>query len=84
MPMNSQLPTVPDVNRRDFIRGGSIATLMTMLGGVVLDSALDLVGGWSELLGKGVTVTSFLIAVRLSFLVCRRLWPVGLEISESS
>lgn len=52
-------------------------TAMTMLGGVVLDSALDLVGGWSELLSKGVTVASFLVAVRLSFLVCRRLWPMG-------
>jgi len=39
MSMNSQLPTVPDVNRRDFIRGGSIATLMTMLGGVELKAA---------------------------------------------
>jgi hypothetical protein len=52
-------------------------TGMTMLGGVVLASLLDLVGGWSELLSKGVTVASFLFAVRFSFGVCRRLWPVG-------
>jgi predicted dehydrogenase len=37
--MNSQFPTTPDVNRRDFIRGGSIATLLTMMGGVELKSA---------------------------------------------
>lgn len=52
-------------------------TGMTMLGGVVLASVLDLVGGWSELLSTGVTVASFLAAVRLSFGVCRRLWPAG-------
>jgi predicted dehydrogenase len=37
--MNLPHPTVPDVNRRDFIRGGSTATLMTMLGGVELKAA---------------------------------------------
>lgn len=52
-------------------------TGMTMLGGVVLASVLDLVGGWSELLSTGVTVASFLAAVRLSFGACRRLWPAG-------
>jgi len=35
--MNSQEPI--DVSRRDFIRGGSLATLMTMLGGVELRAA---------------------------------------------
>jgi predicted dehydrogenase len=35
--MNSQEPI--DVSRRDFLRGGSIATLMTMLGGVELRAA---------------------------------------------
>ena len=37
--MNSHLPTPVDLNRRDFIRGGSLATLMTMLGGVELRAA---------------------------------------------
>jgi FlaA1/EpsC-like NDP-sugar epimerase len=37
--MNSRLPTTDDLNRRDFIRGSSIATLMTMLGGVELRAA---------------------------------------------
>jgi hypothetical protein len=60
----------------------AIFTGMTMLLDVVLASVLE--GGWSELLNKGVIVASFLCAVRCSFLVCRRLWPVGLETSESS
>ncbi len=37
--MNSQQSVVTDLNRRDFIRGGSIATLMSMLGGVELRAA---------------------------------------------
>jgi len=37
--MNSRLPTTDDLNRRDFIRGSSLATLMTMLGGVELRAA---------------------------------------------
>ena len=37
--MNSQPPSAADFNRRDFIRGGSIATLMSMLGGVELKAA---------------------------------------------
>jgi predicted dehydrogenase len=34
--MNTQQPGPVDLNRRDFIRGGSLATLMSMLGGVEL------------------------------------------------
>lgn len=37
--MNSHSPSAPDVNRRDFLRGGSVAALMTMLGGVELKAA---------------------------------------------
>ena len=37
--MNSQQATPADLNRRDFLRSGSIATVMTMLGGVELRSA---------------------------------------------
>ena len=37
--MNSQQSIATDLNRRDFIRGGSIATLMSMLGGVELGAA---------------------------------------------
>jgi hypothetical protein len=51
-------------------------TGMTMVSGVALASVLELVGGWSELLSTGVTIASFLIAVRLAFGVCRRLWPL--------
>jgi predicted dehydrogenase len=37
--MNSQQSNPADVNRRDFLRSGSIATIMTMLGGVELRAA---------------------------------------------
>ena len=52
----------------------AIFTGTSMVLGFVLAS-LELVGGWSELLSKGVMVASFLVAVRCSFGVCRRLWP---------
>ncbi len=61
----------------------AIFTGTTMLLGAVLESALELVGGWSGLLSTSVTVGSFLFAVRCSFVVCRRLWPVGLQTSDS-
>src|SRR5687767_10593524 len=34
--MNNDLP-VNDVNRRDFIKGGSLASIITMMGGVALN-----------------------------------------------
>lgn len=37
--MNLQPTPVTDLNRRDFIRGGSLATFMSMLGGVELKAA---------------------------------------------
>ena len=55
----------------------AIFTGMTMLLGAVLDSVLELVGGWSGLLSAGVTVGSLLFALRCSFSVCKRLWPAG-------
>jgi len=37
--MNSQTANPADLNRRDFLRGGSVAAIMTMLGGVELRAA---------------------------------------------
>ena len=37
--MNSRLPVTDDLNRRDFLRGSSVAALMTMMGGVELRAA---------------------------------------------
>ena len=37
--MNTPSDQVSELNRRDFLRGGSVATLMTMLGGVELRAA---------------------------------------------
>ena len=54
----------------------AIFTGTTMLLDAVLAS-LEVVGGWSGLLSKGVTVGSLLLAVRCSFVVCKRLWPMG-------
>jgi hypothetical protein len=61
----------------------AIFTGMTMLLGAVLAPVLEPAGDWSGLLNKGVIAASFLCAVRCSFVVCRRLWPVGLQTSTS-
>ena len=55
----------------------AVFTGTTMVLGAVLDSVLELVGGWSGMLSAGVTVASLLFAVRCSFIVCKRLWPAG-------
>ena len=52
-----------------------IFTVVNKLAALVLPDVLAMAGSWSALLGKGVIVAAFLIAVRTSFGVCRRLWP---------
>jgi hypothetical protein len=52
-----------------------IFTVVSKLAALVLPDVLVMAGSWSELLSKGVIVAAFLIAVRGSFSVCRRLWP---------
>ena len=55
----------------------AIFTGTTMLVGLMLPQVLPMAGNWSELLGKGVIVATFLLAVRASFGVCRRIWPTS-------
>ena len=55
----------------------AIYTGVTMLLGLMLPQVLPIAGSWSELLGKGVIVATFLLAVRASFGVCRRFWPTS-------
>ena len=55
----------------------AIFTGTTMLLGLMLPQVLPMAGNWSELLGKGVIVATFLLAVRASFGVCRRIWPTS-------
>jgi hypothetical protein len=55
----------------------AIYTGATMLLGLMLPQVLPIAGSWSELLGKGVIVATFLLAVRGSFGVCRRMWPTS-------
>jgi hypothetical protein len=43
--------------------------------GLMLPTVLPLAGDWADLLGKGVMVATVLVALRISFNVCRRLWP---------
>jgi hypothetical protein len=43
--------------------------------GLMLPTVLPLAGSWAELLGTGVMGASLLVALRISFNVCRRLWP---------
>jgi hypothetical protein len=55
----------------------AIFTGVTMLLGPVLPSILSLVPDWSTALHKTLLVATFLLAVRVSFGVCRRLWPAA-------
>ena len=55
----------------------AIFTGTTMVLGLMLPQVLPMAGNWSELLGKGVIVATFLLAVRGSFGVCRRIWPTS-------
>jgi hypothetical protein len=55
----------------------AIFTLTSLVLGPVLPSLLPLAGDWSDLAGKGVIVATFLVAVRVSFGVCRRMWPIS-------
>jgi hypothetical protein len=50
--------------------------LMTMMLNVVLPPLLAMAGDWSTVLSKTTVVLSLLIALRFSFGVCRRMWPV--------
>jgi len=43
--------------------------------GLMLPTVLPLAGDWADLLSKGVMVATVLVALRIAFNVCRRLWP---------
>ena len=47
----------------------------TMLIERVLPPVLAMAGDWSDMLAKAMLVATSLIAVRVAFGVCRRLWP---------
>jgi hypothetical protein len=51
-------------------------TLTSLVLGSVLPSLLPLAGSWSEVVSQAVVVATFLVAVRVSFGVCRRMWPI--------
>ena len=55
----------------------AIFTLTSLVLRPVLPSLLPLAGSWSALAGTGVVVATFLAAVRISFGVCRRMWPIA-------
>jgi hypothetical protein len=55
----------------------AIFTLTTLVLGPVLPSLLPLAGSWADLSSKAVVVAIFLVAVRVSFGVCRRMWPLS-------
>jgi hypothetical protein len=53
----------------------AIFTALTMIMGPMLPTILATAQNWSEIMRKGLIGASFVIAVRSSFGVCRRLWP---------
>ena len=54
----------------------AIFTGLNMILGPMLPSIMAAAESWAEILRKGLIGASFLVAVRSSFGVCRRLWPV--------
>lgn len=53
----------------------AIFTSVNLLAGLMLPEILTRAGEWANAVSKGVLVVAFLIAVRASFAVCRRMWP---------
>ena len=53
----------------------AVFTATTMLLGSVQPLLVELAGSWAEIVSKAVVGVAFLVAVRLAFGVCRRLWP---------
>ena len=56
----------------------AIFTALSMLLGPMLPTLLAMAESWSDILRKGLIGVAFLIAVRGSYGVCRRLWPATL------
>ena len=54
----------------------AIFTGLTMVLGPMLPSLMAAAESWADVLRQGLIGASFLVAVRSSFGVCRRLWPV--------
>jgi len=54
----------------------AIFTGLNMILGPMLPSIMAAAESWAEILRKGLIGASFVVAVRSSFGVCRRLWPV--------
>ena len=59
----------------------AIFMALTVILGPMLPTLMAAAENWAEMLRKGLIGASFLIAVRGSFGVCRRLWPVTYPIS---
>jgi len=53
----------------------AIFTVTRLVLGLMLPELLTHAGSWSEIVSKGAEVAAFLLAVRDSFGVCRRLRP---------
>jgi hypothetical protein len=70
-----------ELQREDAVNGRMIAkifaifTVVMMVLRLMLTSVLPMAGSWSAMVGKAVLEAAFVIAVRISFGVCRRLWP---------
>jgi uncharacterized protein involved in cysteine biosynthesis len=54
----------------------AIFTVLTMILGPMLPALMAAAESWADIMRKGLIGTAFLVAVRSSFGVCRRLWPV--------
>jgi hypothetical protein len=55
----------------------AIFTVTTMVLGLMMPQLVELAGSWSEALRLTAIVATLLMAVRISFGLCRRMWPVA-------
>jgi hypothetical protein len=44
--------------------------------GLMLPEVLSHAGDWADIVTKGAMVVPFLIAIRIAFGLCRRMWPM--------
>jgi hypothetical protein len=54
----------------------AIFLAMSFVVGLMLPEMLSHAGDWADFVSKGAMVVPFLIAVRIAFGLCRRMWPM--------
>jgi hypothetical protein len=53
----------------------AIFTVVSMVLGLMMPQLAPLAGSWADVFRTSMIVVTFLLAVRASYGVCRRMWP---------